>query len=361
MYTYFDNAATTRQHPAVTEAMNEIAEAEFYNSAAMYPPSLAVKQKIEHARKTILEKLGGQSGELVFTSGATESNNMVIFGKSTKRGRVLCLEGEHASVHAPVKYLKDNGYDVAMIPLQKDGRANIDKLPTADLVLFGLVNSDTGTIQDARAIVNAVRRQNPKAHIHCDATQAFCKLPFNVTELGFDSVAISAHKFFGPKGIGALWLKKGVHLNPIMLGGGQQSMRPGTENSPAVLGFARAVEIFDTDKNFAHVGALHAHLIKNLPANVTVNGVNNNPYITNLQLNVMGQTVMNALASENIFVGLGSACSSGGDKNRTLSAMGLDDKKTKQVIRVSFSADNTIAEVDNFISKLKQVLTSLAI
>ncbi|MDR0461718.1 MAG: cysteine desulfurase [Christensenellaceae bacterium] len=358
MYIYLDNAATTRQHPAVTDVMAKTASEDFFNSSALYPPSVVVKNKIQVAREVILKKLGGNSGDLVFTSGATESNNMVIFGKATKRTRILCLEGEHSSVYAPVKYLKDNGYDITIIPLQSDGRANLgDIRGVYDLVLFGLVNSDTGTIQDAKAIVQSLRRSFPKAHIHCDATQAFCKIPFNVVELDLDSASISGHKICGPKGIGALYLKKGVHLDPIMLGGGQQPIRPGTENNPAVLGFAKAVEVFNTNENFAHVSALHAHLIKSLPQGVTVNGINNNPYITNLQLSgrVLGQTVLNALAIDGILVGLGSACS-GSNKSRTLSAMGISDQRAKQVLRISFCPENTAAEVDNFISKLSEIL-----
>ena len=370
-YIYLDNAATTAQGALVTQEINRAGEMLFYNSAALYPPSLFVKQQIEAARQVILKRLcASGEGELVFTSGATESNNIVIIGKSAKHGRVLLLEGEHSSCHIPIKHLKDGGYEVDMIPIDKGGKvdlaafsgacAEIDTAKLPVLVVFGLVNSDTGTVQDARAFVQAVRAVFPRAHIHCDATQAFCKIPFDAAGLDLDSVAVSAHKIGGPKGIGALWMKKGANIRPLIMGGGQQTLRPGTENTGGVLGFACAVQVFDTEKNMRHVAGLHSRLVTNLPKGCTVNGVNNNPYITNIQLpNLLGQAVMNALAANGVLVGLGSACASNALKNRTLLAMGISDKKTKQVIRVSFSPENTISDVDTFIAVLKKVLANL--
>ena len=368
MAIYFDNAATTHQNEEVTKEMNTIAIQEFYNAAALYPPSLSVKNKVQHAGNIIKRKLTKSSqGELIFTSGATESNNMVIFGKVNKRTQILCLEGEHSSIYTPVKHLKDNGYAVSFIPLQRNGMADTAKIVSLlkniypeSLVLFGLVNSDTGTIQDAKSIVQNIRAICPTAHIHCDATQAFCKIPFDVVDLDLDSLSISAHKIHGAKGVGALWIKSSVHLNPIMFGGGQQTIRPGTENTPGTIGFGVAVEIYDTEKNFAIVSNLHTRLIKKLPSKCAVNGINNNPYITNIQLpNIFGQTVLNALAGDGIFVGLGSACM-GTDKNRTLVGMGIPESKTKQVIRISFNPENTLAEVDTFIERLNEWIDKLS-
>jgi cysteine desulfurase len=366
-FIYLDNAATTRQDPRVTAEINLYAEKQFFNASALYPPSIEMKNNIASAREAIMKKLNARSGELIFTSGATESNNMVIFGKSTKRTKVYVLSGEHSSVYAPAKYLKDNGYEVETIALKPDGRADISFLDrlgrvgevhgsSVTLVLVGFVNSDTGTIQDMLSIVKAIRAKMPNTHIHCDATQAFCKIPVDVSVLDVDSLSISAHKIHGPKGIGALYLKKGVTLNPIMLGGGQQQLRPGTENTPAIMGFKKAVEVFDTERNFAAVSNLHTYLLRNLPNGVTVNGINNNPYITNLQLpKTLGNTAMNALAQNGILVGLGSACM-GSDKSRTLSAMGISDTRARQVLRVSLCASNTVQEIDAFVKHLAVIL-----
>ncbi|MCL2228608.1 MAG: aminotransferase class V-fold PLP-dependent enzyme [Firmicutes bacterium] len=362
---YFDNAATVAQTPEVTKAVTQMAEEHFFNSAAMYPQSLSVKQKIDNARTILLNRLSANgSGSLLFTSGATESNNMIIFGKAAKRGAIVCLAGEHSSVFQPIKFLSENGHNVITVPLKANGLADLRVLETLsckiDLVVFGLVNSDTGTIQDARAIVSAIRQKDKNAHIHCDATQAFCKTPFDCADMGVDSVSISAHKIGGPKGIGALWLKNGVNLKPMILGAGAQPLRPGTENTPGIIGFAVAAELYDTKKAHTHVSNLHAHLVKNLPPACTVNGLNNNPYITNISVPALGQTVLNALAKDNIIIGVGSACSSGAAVNRTLASMGLNPQKSKQVIRLSFSQTNTISEVDQFLVSLKKALEYLS-
>jgi cysteine desulfurase len=274
--------------------------------------------------------------------------------------------GEHSSVFEPCKYLHDNGFDVDFVPLNRDGTIDLTALKgfirdNTSLLVFGLVNSDTGVMQDARAIADIVKTKNPNIHIHCDATQGFCKLPFFVQDLGIDSMAISAHKIHGPKGIGALWLRKGANIKPSMYGGGQQNLRPGTQDTAGIVGFAKAVEIFDTHGNLAHVKCLRERLVSNLPQGCTINGVTNNPYIVNIQLpnNIMGQTVMNALDTNDIIVGLGSACSASSGKNRTLSAMGHTDNKTKQVIRVSFSHDNTPEQVDLLVYHLKKTLDYL--
>ena len=364
---YFDNAATTRISDMAQKEIERAERELYFNSAALYSPSLDVKREINRAKQVITGKLAG-SGDLIFTSGATESNNMVIFGKITGiRHHLLIAAGEHSSVYAPSVYLQKNGFEVDFVPLLPDGQIDCDALrrlilPNTALFVFGMVNSDTGTLQNCAEIVRTVRSVNPRTHVHCDATQAFCKFGFDAAALGFDSVAVSAHKIYGPKGIGALWLCKGITLKPIMYGGGQQEYRPGTENTPAVLGFAAAVQSFDTDKYFRHIKSLHSRLAAGLPGlNCTVNGNNLNPYITNIQLpkGILGQTVLNALSARGIYVGLGSACASSSSKNRTLLAMGISEAKTKQVLRVSFGIYNTIAEVEVFLQSLREVLAKL--
>lgn len=366
---YFDNAATTRTHDTVRAEM-ERAECDLYfNSAALYTQSLNVKREIDRANETIKKSLthfGG--GELIFTSGATEGNNMIIFGKVTHpRMSMVVAAGEHSSIYAPSVHLKNNGFTVDYVPLRPDGE--IDKealksriLPSTALFVFGMVNSDTGTLQNAAEIVRIVRSANPNTHIHCDAVQAFCKYNFDVAAIGLDSVVISAHKIYGPKGIGALWIRKGVNLKPLMHGGAQQPHRPGTENNADIIGFAAAVKNFDTIRYYDHVKELHARLVDALPTlGCAVNGNNLNPYITNVALpnRILGQHVLNALSEKNICVGLGSACASTASKNRTLLAMGIQEHKTKQVLRISFGIYNTIAEVDVFVQELKEILAKL--
>jgi len=366
---YFDNAATTKPSDVVLGEM-ALAERELYfNSAALYKQSLNVKREIANANEIIKKRLTKSGeGELVFTSGATESNNMVILGKVTnQRQHMLVAAGEHSSVYAPSVNLQNNGFDVEYVPLLPCGEIDLHALrglirSNTALFVFGMVNSDTGTVQNASEIVRIIRNENPRTHIHCDAVQGFCKFNFDVEKLGLDSASVSAHKVYGPKGVGALWIRKGVTLKPIMFGGAQQEYRPGTENNAAIIGFAAAVEIFDTAKYFDHIKSLHARLIKGLPfLGTTINGSNLNPYITNVGLphNMLGQTVLNALSAKGICVGLGSACASTSSKNRTLLAMGLPEAKTKQVLRISFGIYNTLAEVDVFLKNLEEVLENL--
>jgi cysteine desulfurase len=365
---YFDNAATTRICAAAQKEIERAERELYFNSAALYGSSLNVKREIERAKDIIRKRITRSGeGELVFTSGATEGNNMAVFGKITNpRQHFAASAGEHSSVYSPSVYLKQNNFEVDYVPLLSDGQIDTDSvkrriLPNTALFAFGMVNSDTGTLQNAAEIVRAVKAVNPRTHVHCDAVQAFCKFDFDAASLGLDSCVVSAHKIYGPKGIGALWLRKGVTLKPLMLGGAQQEYRPGTENNPAILGFAAAVQNFDTAKYFGHVKQLHTRLIRGLPASCTINGNNQNPYITNIQLptGILGQTVLNALSAKGICVGLGSACASTASKNRTLLAMGIPETRTKEVLRVSFGIYNTIEEVDVFLDELKKVLESL--
>jgi cysteine desulfurase len=362
---YFDNSATTKIAPAVATVMSQTEDNLFYNSSALYGGSTEVAKKIATAKEVIKAKLGGANGELHFMSGATEANNTVIFGKIRKKTQGLVIaRGEHSSVHSPAQYLEQTGFPVAYAPLTPTGEVDIDATvrlitPTTALFVFGLVNSDVGTLQNAGEIIKQVLAKNKSTHIHCDVVQAFCKHEFNVEKLDLDSATVSAHKINGPKGVGALWLKRGVQIAPLIYGG-DHGLRAGTEANALILGFATAVETFDTGENFNKVARLHERLLNALPNGCTVNGINNNPYITNIQLpsGITGQTVLNALNSKNIFVGLGSACSSNSAVNRTLRAMGKSPTQQKQVLRISFSATNTIAEVDIFIAELTQILHS---
>jgi cysteine desulfurase len=373
---YLDNAATTRVSAAVRAEVERAERELYFNSAALYAASLSVKKEIERAARVIKEKIARSAdGELVFTSGATEGNNMVIFGKITNiKQHILVAAGEHSSVYAPSVALKNQGFDVDYVPLNSVGEIDRDALkrlvrPNTALFVFGMVNSDTGVLQNSGGIVKAVRAVNPRVHIHCDAVQAFCKFDFDAVALGLDSVVVSGHKINGPKGVGALWMRKGTKLKPVMYGGAQQDYRPGTENNPGILGFAKAAETFDTAGNYARIIKLKQRLAEGVAAlGCGINGGTCpnfsgpiNPYITNVQLRgILGNTVMNALSARGICVGLGSACAANASKNRTLLAMGVPEEKTKQVLRISFGAFNTEADIETFLGELQDILKKLA-
>jgi cysteine desulfurase len=359
MNIYFDNAATTKIATGTLDVMRQIEQDCFYNSSTLYSGGTAAKAVIDNARDIIREKLHGGKGDLIFMSGATEANNTVIFGKiKNTKHRLVTVSGEHSSVHSCAVYLQQQGFTADCVPLTEAGEIDINRAAElitdkTTLFVFGLVNSDVGTLRDAKNLIAAVRTKSKTVHIHCDAAQAFCKFDFDA-EL-FDSVTVSAHKIHGPKGIAALWVKKGRTVPPLLHGGDHS--RAGTEPTALIAGFASAVRAFDTENNFIKVSALHKRLVTSLPAQCKINGSNNNPYITNILLpDIYGETVLNALSEKGIFVGLGSACASSASGNRTLAAMGLTSAQQKQVLRVSLCGDNTDAEVDTFVRELRDII-----
>lgn len=349
---YFDNAATTKIQPAVWQAMQDIEQNVFFNANTLYTGGIRAAQAVADARTVLMEKLHATDGQLLFTSTATQANHLIMDHCLRRPTQHLVITaGDHNSVYLAAKDRENRGYPVATVPLQRDGRmdlTSISQLVTEHtaLFIFSLVNSDIGTYQDAAAVVQAVRRANPRTHIHADASQAFCKFDFNVSALGFDSVTICGHKIHGPKGVGALWVRAGINLEAPH----------GTLNHAAIVGLATAAKNFHCPQ----VATLHQYLVEHLPDGCRVNGINNNPYITNILLpDVFGETVMNALSTQDIYVGLGSACASHAKGNRTLAAMKLSPKVQKQVLRLSFGMDNTLDEVKTFLTALQTVLQAI--
>lgn len=350
---YLDNAATTRVTKPVLDAMlaNEVAT--YFNTNTAYAGGIKAAQIVTQAREVLLQKLHGTHGQLLFTSGATESNALILHHLIRRPGQgLITTAGDHNSIYLPAKALGDRGFNTAVAPLLPDGRIDLNALANlitdqTVLFMFSLVNSDIGTYQDAAALVATVRAKNPHVHIHADAAQAFAKFDFNVEQLGLDSVTICAHKIHGPKGIGALWVRHGLPL----------PAREGTLNNAGIVGFAAAV----TNFNCPQVSDLHAYLVNHLPTGCRVNGLNNNPYLTNLSLpGVFGETVLNALSSHDIYVGTGSACSTRAQGNRTLAAMKFTPQQQKQVLRISFGQDNTLDDVKTFLTILQTILPTIS-
>lgn len=349
---YLDNAATTKIQPAVWQAMQTIEQNNFFNANTLYAGGIHAAQTVDQARTLLMQKLHTTTGQLIFTNTATQANHLIIEHCIRRPEHHLVITaGDHNSVYLAAKALENRNYTVATVPLQRDGRIDLTAIqqlvtPQTALFIFSLVNSDIGTYQDAAAIVAAVRACNPHTHIHADAAQAFAKFDFDVTQLGLDSVTICGHKIHGPKGVGALWVRAGVNVIPPH----------GTLNHAAIVGFATAAQNFHCPQ----IKAIHQYLVEHLPDGCQVNGINNNPYITNILLpNVFGETVMNALSAQNIYVGLGSACAAHAKGNRTLAAMKLTPTQQKQVLRISLGMDNTIDEIKIFLSALQTVLQAI--
>lgn len=349
---YLDNAATTKLNPIAWQAMTETEENNFFNANTLYIGGIHAANAIDHARTSLMEKLHATDGQMIFTNTATQANHLIMDHYIRRLDHHLVITaGDHNSVYLYAKNRADHGYTVATAPLKHDGTIDLSGLAQlitdqTALFVFSLVNSDIGTYQDAAAIVATVRASNPKTHIHADAAQAFCKFDFDVNKLDLDSVTICGHKIHGPKGVAALWVRSGITIDPPH----------GTLNNAAIIGFDTAAKNFDCPQ----VDEIHSYLIEHLPEGCHVNGINNNPYITNILLpNIFGETVMNALSAQNIYVGLGSACASHAKGNRTLAAMKLTPKEQKQVLRISLGMNNTIDEIKSFLTALQTVLSAI--
>ena len=253
---YLDNAATTRIYPEVAKTVLEESEEDFFNPSALYKPSVALSVKIKNAREEIKAALKAPEGELYFLSGGTEADNTALFcTRKAKGSRVIVGLGEHDAIINSANQLAQQGFDVQYAPINPDGSVNVEEFEkllneNVSLVSIMHVSNETGAINDIARLVRLTRKYAPKAVFHSDGVQAFGKIKVNLRALDVDLYTISAHKIHGPKGIGGLFVKKGVSIRPLIFGGGQEKgFRSGTENAPCIIGFAKAVKI--TNDNFA--------------------------------------------------------------------------------------------------------------
>ncbi len=359
---YLDNAATTKALPEVVKEYNKYAEELFFNPSAIYHEGVSVKADIEDAKNEILKVLGTNKGNIIFTSSATESNNLAIFGsyRSNFKKVIFSVE-EHPSVYNVALELKNRNVNVDFCPLSQNGQVDYDKLEqmldeNVGLISIMHVNNETGAINDLKKIYDLKMKKCPKAIFHVDGVQAFSKIKINLDYFGVDLYTISGHKIFGPKGISALFVKNGIVLKPIMFGGGQENnLRSGTENVPAIMGLKVAVQsIGDIKKHFEYVKSLKDKFIENLNGIAcTFNTTNeNSPYVLSISFKgVKGETLVHMMEQYNILISTGSACSSKKAGNRVLEALGVNHNDIIGSIRISFSRFNTIEEVD-FASKM---------
>jgi cysteine desulfurase len=309
-----------------------------------------------------------------FTSGGTEANNWALLGAAEamrRRGtHIITTEIEHESVLKPMQHLEKQGFAVTYLKPDSDGRVPADAVTEAlreDTILVSvmLVNNETGAKQPVSEIAGALRRAGSDALLHTDAVQAFCKIPFTTKTLGADLVTVSAHKIQGPKGAGALFIKRSVKLPPLILGGGQErGARSGTEALPAVGAFGEAArlghaELAETAAGIREVREYTAErLLEKLP-DLRLIGAGDAPHILSISLpGYKSEVLMNALEAEGVSVSKSSACKRGA-RSHVLRAMHLPDIVIDGTIRVSFSAESTIEEADYFIAKLAEAKNQL--
>ncbi len=349
---YLDNAATTKMSENALKTYNDYASANFFNPSAPYKQAFKVAMEIDDARQQLKKMLGAKKGDIIFTSGATEANNLAIKG-SEREGNweYVFSMGEHPSVMETAKAMQREGKNVFFIPLKKSGEANLDELekylsPKTRFVSCMLASNITGAVNDIKLLSSIVRKHCPHAVIHVDAVQAFKKIEFSVDDLDIDLLSISGHKFHGPKGCGALYVKNKASLKNIVYGGGQEyGIRSGTENVAGIMSMLAAANEIDTAKNFEHVLKLKKAFIDVIQSNSVKVIEGKNPYIVMLLFDgVNGETLVRMLEDE-VIVAKGSACSSKKAGNYVLENMGYSRDQVKGAVRVSFSADQTQAEV----------------
>lgn len=351
---YLDNAATT---PLCEEAVKEQvfwACSNFYNPSATYVEAVKVSQALKEARERLKLVLGVKEGDVIFTSGATEANNLAVRGCCREgKSQYVFSSVEHASVNNLANQLLNECKDVRFVKTQKNGEIDYENLKDqlnekTRLVSCMFVNNVTGVVNDVARISKFVRQYAPNALFHVDGVQAFCKLPFKLSSLDVDLFSISAHKFHGPKGVGALYVKNLAKLKPLVYGGGQESgLRSGTENVAGIMAMVKAAESVDVKKNFDKVLAMRNAFIDAVKSEglTIVEGQNQSPYILTILCNgVNGETMVRMFENE-VIVGRGSACSAKKAGNHVLEAMGFNQDLIKGAIRVSFDASLSESDV----------------
>lgn len=370
---YLDNSATTQPCRAAVEAMVRCMTEGFYNPSSVYRPAVDTFRAVRECRETLLKAVHGDGCDLYFTSGGTESNNLAILGAAAKmRGPRICAVSavEHPSVREPFERLRAEGWDVRVIGVSEDGALRWDELERAlddgaALVSCMQVNNETGALLDAERLRRTV---NGRALIHVDGVQGFLRVPFDMKNA--DLYTLSGHKIHGPKGIGALVVRRGVRLEPRQIGGGQESgMRSGTENTPGIAGLhAAAKELIAVQSTL--VGELmqkKLHLIgkfREAVPEMLVNGPEPEhaaPHIVNLSFpGIRGEVMLHALESEGVYASTGSACSSKKLKvSGVLTAMGVAPTRAEWALRFSLSPHTTMEEIDDAAQKLGAIYASL--
>lgn len=371
---YFDNCSTTKPCGEAVKAAEAALKDIWGNPSSLHKMGVCSESLVTDARCVIAKALNAEKSEITFTSGATESNNTAIFSAALTRGKrrkkIITTAFEHPSAAVPIKRLEDQGFEVVRIFPDKDGVINTsDVLAQIDrntlLVSLMLVNNETGVITDVSKIFKAIKMRDKDIYTHTDAVQGFMKININSKAMYADMISISGHKAYAPKGIGALYIKKGVNLLPFIVGGGQESgRRSGSESTVLINAFGAAVKAH-TD-NIGSRFDKAAFLSKYLKERVKdIDGVylhefkNSLPYINSVTVeHYKSETLLHFLESKEIYVSSGSACSKG-KKSEVLKAFGYNDSELESTLRISFCADNTTEQIDAFINAIKEAKQSL--
>ena len=373
---YFDNAATTRILPEVREAMMPYFDEHFGNPSCLHDWGDATRQAMEEARVQVAGLVGAESEEIIFTSSGTESNNFAVKGialAQQSKGKHIVLSAiEHFSVLHSARTLEKMGFELTLVPVDKYGLVDPDDVKKSlrkDTVLVSIMfaNGEVGTIEPVREIARVTKEAN--IPFHTDAIAAAGTMPINVKELGVDALSLAANQFYGPKGAGALYVRRGVRIMPLLDGGVQEGgRRAGTEDTPAIVGLGKAAELTRLNMKswIAQMTPLRDRLLKELPAridHVTVTGHPQNRLPGSASFCVRfieGESMLMLLNSQGIAVASGSACTSRALKaSHVLIAMGVSHEIAQGSILCSLGVENTKEDVDYFLETLPSIVDRL--
>ncbi len=384
---YLDNGATTKTYEIVNKKMLENMENNFGNPSSLHRMGLNAEKTLKESRKNIANILGIEDSQIILTSGGTESNNLAILGvaeKNKKIGKhIVTTQIEHPSVLNTVKELENSGFEVDFLPVDQYARVNLDNLKETlreDTILVSVmaVNNEVGTVQDLLKIGKIIDEKNKlndgkvqnKTFFHTDGVQSFAKIDF-LNEY-IDIASFSGHKIHGPKGVGGLYIKKGMNIRPVVQGGGQEKdLRSGTENLVGIIGMAEACRQVEKTRseNLQKISYMRKYLLDGIKSEIKdikingfeqdiLNGGFASPYILNVSfLGTRGEVILHRLEEDGIFVSIGSACSSNKKgRSHVLKAMGLKDKEIEGAMRFSFGNMNSLEEMDIVLDRLKSAV-----
>ncbi|MFA4833679.1 MAG: cysteine desulfurase family protein [Patescibacteria group bacterium] len=376
---YLDHSATTPLHPLVLEAMLPYLSQKFGNASSAHFFGNEAREGMDGAREAVADIFGcSNPDEVIFTSGGTESDNLFLKGVGFALRRkgwgnhIITSTIEHHAISHTCEWLAENGFEISYVPVGLSGIVEADDLrkflrPETIIVSVMSANNEVGTIQPISEIVRAVKSFNSDIAVHTDAVQTPGHLPLNINGLGVDALSLSAHKFYGPKGVGVLYLRKETPLEPRILGGGHENnRRAGTENVAGIVGLARALQRVESTRpeKTARLTGLRDHLIARVLTEIPgsqLNGDQQKRLPTNANFSfagVEGESILMALSLQGIAVSTGSACTSG-KSSFVLMAMGVDERMVNGSIRITLGEENSQEDVDVTVDALKEAVKRL--
>ena len=363
---YLDNSATTKPCEKAIQNINFALSNAWGNPSSLYDFGFRAQTLVDDTRKTVAALLKCRDDEIYFVGSGTEGNNTALLGAAAarkKRGnRIITTTIEHPSVLETVKRLEEDGFDVVYLKPQANGVISVEDLKNAInkntiLVSIMLVNNETGAIQPVKEAAQLIKQSGAPALLHCDGVQAFGKLPINLSDLGVDLFCASGHKIHGPKGVGVLYIKKGVNIKPLLNGGGQEkNMRSGTESVPLIYGLKGAIEnLGNINENLTYAKKLWS-CAKDTLTQTGIIAINSSddalPYILNVSVEgYRSETLLHFLESYGVYVSSGSACAKG-EGSYVLREIGLPRNRVDSALRISFSRDTTKDDIDALKSAL---------